>query len=81
MGVSWPFVVLIVYPAIQLPLLWVVVRYFGLRNDDGPRDPFGYATHPRSDGESSGPDDICQRCGTQNDLAYEYCGRCLAQLR
>lgn len=75
MGVSWAFVVLLVYPAIQLPLLWLLVWYFGLRNDDGPADPLGYSFRD--------PERVpgrCRRCGRRNDPETRFCGRCLAPL-
>jgi hypothetical protein len=75
MGISWAFVVLLVYPAIQLPLLWVVVRYFGLRNDDGPEDPPGYSFR-----DVERPSRSCRRCGQENDPAMQICGGCLARL-
>lgn len=77
MDPSWAFVVLLVYPALQLPMLWVVVRYFGLRNDDGPRDPRGYSLQPREEGTGdAGPE--CHRCGNPVDPTATYCGQCLA---
>jgi ribosomal protein L40E len=78
MDVSWAFVVLLVYPALQLPMMWVVVRYFGLRNDDGPRDPRGYSLQP-GENERFEPGD-CRVCGASNDPAVERCWSCQARL-
>jgi hypothetical protein len=77
MDVSWAFVVLLVYPALQVPALWYVVHRFDLRNDDGPRDPRGYSMHPRADDADDDAGD-CHRCGHPVDPTATYCGQCLA---
>lgn len=84
MAATWPFVVLLVYPALQVPMLWAVVRYFGLRNDDGPRNPVGYSL-AGEDGDRPERGEWnpgrCDRCGTHNDPFAEYCKHCLSGLR
>lgn len=90
---AWAFVVLLVYPALQVPLLWLVVRRLGLRNDDGPGDPVGYSLSDQADdGTSSdewkwGKGDVdewdagrCSRCGVRNDPIADYCTNCLSGL-
>lgn len=84
MATWWAFAFLVIYPAVQVPLLWVVVRHFDLRNDDGPRDPVGYAARVEDDvGGSSTTEDgdgRCPNCGLLNDPVAEYCRNCLAGL-
>jgi len=88
MGVSWAFVVLLIYPALQVPMLWVIVRHFGLRNDDGPRNPVGYTVPgPRrgDGGDDSGADQPTTTAGESASddhgrdrpltLACDNCGR------
>lgn len=67
--------VLLGYPALQLPMLWLIVRYAGLRNDDGPDDPRGY-----SDRTADRPPGRCRRCGTDNGPGMAYCRECVAPL-
>lgn len=77
------YAVLLAWSALQVPMLWVIVRHFGLRNDDGPRDPVGYSL---ADGGNpdTGVDEWtvgrCEQCGAQNDPTYEFCRNCLAGL-
>jgi hypothetical protein len=80
MDVSWAFVVLLVYPALQVPALWYVVHRFDLRNDDGPRDPRGYSMHPRDDDEATTETGGCRVCGAINDPAVERCWSCQSRL-
>lgn len=76
MGISWAFVFLILYPALQVPAVWYVVKRYDLRNDDGPA-PVGYSFHESVEGSAPGE---CRRCGADNDPDVRFCGQCLAPL-
>lgn len=81
MDPGWAFAVLLVYPALQVPALYVVVRALDLRNDDGPRDPVGYAPTVVADGHGGATvPGLCPDCGRENDPTYRYCRTCLASL-
>jgi hypothetical protein len=75
MDVSWAFVVLLVYPALQVPAVWLFVRHFDLRNDDGP-DPDGYSFH--AEGETAPGE--CHVCGAVNGVDVELCWSCQSRL-
>lgn len=79
MDVSWAFVVLLLYPALQVPALWYVVHRYDLRNDDGPRDPRGYSVHPNREEDDRAPGE-CPVCGTHNDGAFDLCRVCLSEV-
>ena len=75
MDVSWAFVVLLVYPALQVPAVWLFVRHFDLRNDDGP-DPGGYSFH--ADGGTEPGE--CHVCGAANPEDVQLCWSCQSRL-
>lgn len=80
---AWAFVLLVVYPVLQLPLIWVIVRRFDLRNDDGPGDPVGYSLVDSGGGRTSQYEwdaGRCAHCGVRNDPIADYCTNCLSGL-
>lgn len=81
-GSPWALAALIVYPAIQIPLVLYLARWFEIDRDA----PIPTPTRTYWDGEAdrahplSGWAGACPRCGSENDPAYTFCRSCVARL-
>ena len=84
----WAVALLIVYPAIQIPLVLYMARWFEL-DGDAPL-PTPTRTFWNGEGASGDPVEdvpyfsdlvgVCSHCGTENDPTYTYCRACVSRL-
>lgn len=84
-GPDWALVVLVVYPLVQIPLVFYLARRFELDGDAPIVTPArahwtGHAADEADARTGGARPGRCRRCGTENDPAFTYCGNCLATL-
>ena len=84
-GLDWAVVLLVVYPLIQVPLVFYLGRRFELDGDPPVTQAMSYwpgqpstvgtaAQQPPRPGR-------CRYCGADNDPSYRFCGTCVARLQ
>lgn len=87
--------VLVLYPALQMPAVAYLARHFELDGGVLPGPPTGgywldsdgsdgaAATTGTNGGDVVGPSRavVCGRCGERNERGYVYCRACVSRLR
>lgn len=84
-GPDWALVVLVVYPLVQIPLVFYLARWFELDGDAPVVTPTraywtGRVADDRFDRSGTGRPGRCPHCGATNDPTFSYCGSCVAPL-
>lgn len=79
---TWGLFVLVVVPLLQVPGMYLLLRYVRRDEESDPSQPVGDEFVPIDPTERATPNTLtCVRCGTENDLGYVYCRNCVARLR
>ena len=78
----WAIALLVVYPLVQVPLVFYLGRRFELDGDGPlPTPTRAFWTGEASAGATATHEPgRCRRCGTANEPTYTFCGSCLARL-
>lgn len=87
----WGFVVLVVFPLLQMPVIIYIARHVESDDEESSQSAPKYWTGPEYspsvqsfDAESSEQTDstmiVCPRCDTENDPDFTYCRNCIAKL-
>jgi hypothetical protein len=84
-GSLWALVALVVYPAVQIPLVLFLARWFEVDGDGPlPTPTRAYWNGDRADRETAisrpGVAGRCARCGADNDSSYTFCRSCVTRL-
>lgn len=87
----WGFVVLVVFPLLQMPVILYIVRQIESDDEESSQPAQKNWTGPEYSGSIQSFDAepfeqtdsstvVCPRCDTENDTDFTYCRNCITKL-